>query len=139
MGILGADQIRRLPDEVVADVIKVMGQVSAQVPNVLGPITPIDTGHMRQSWKGRHNGKFQTTIRNTAYYSDFVENGTSRMKAQPTITPMLPIIEAEIFRAVSTGTDFYLSGGAFPDRANQLKTAYKSKYGNYGSQVGFSG
>jgi hypothetical protein len=115
-----------------------MGQMATQLPPVLGARTPVDTGHMRQSWKTRHFS-YQVKLRNTAFYSDFVENGTSRMKAQPTITPMLPIIEAEIERAILSGTDFYLSGGAFPDRATQIKQGYQKKYGNYGSARGFSG
>jgi hypothetical protein len=61
------------------------------------------------------------------------------MRAQPMISPMLPIIEAEIERAIVTGTDFYIAGAAFSDPADQLKRAYQSKYGNYGSHVAFSG
>lgn len=54
------------------------------------------------------------------------------------LTPMLPVIEAEVERAIRTGTDFYIKGGAFTDRATQLKNAYKSQYGNYGSHRGYS-
>jgi HK97 gp10 family phage protein len=138
MAVTGADQLSRLPEEIQKDIIKVMGQVAIAVPNSLRPVTPIRTGHLRQSWKSRHF-KYQVKIRNTAFYSDFVENGTSRMQARPMISPLIPVIESEIERAITTGTDFYIRGGAFTDRATQLKNAYQQKYGNYGSQQGFSG
>jgi HK97 gp10 family phage protein len=136
--VLGADKLTRLPDQIKADIVKVMGQLAQQLPPALQAVTPVDTGHLKQSWKTRHFS-YQVKLRNTAFYSDFVENGTSRMKAQPMITPMLPGIEAEIERAILSGTDLYLKNGQFPDRATQLKTAYKSKYGNYGSARGFRG
>jgi HK97 gp10 family phage protein len=136
--VVGAEKLARLPEEVKADITKVMGQMAVQLPNVLQPRTPIDTGHLRRSWKTRHTA-YQVKLRNTAFYSDYVENGTSRMKAQPMIAPLLPIIEAEIERSILSGTDFYIRGGAFSDRASQLKQGYKSKYGTYGSQRGFSG
>jgi len=136
--VSGSDQLSTLPDFVKADITKVMGQLATQLPNALRPVTPVDTGHLKQSWKTRHTA-YQVKLRNTAFYSDYIENGTKRMKAQPMINPMLPVIEAEIERAILSGTDFYLRGGAFSDRATQLKTAYKSKYGNYGSARGFSG
>jgi hypothetical protein len=136
--VAGSDQLARLPEEIKRDIEKVMGQMATQLPNVLQPVTPVRTGHLKRSWKTRAS-RYQVKLRNTAFYSDYVENGTSRMRAQPMITPMLPMIESEIERAILTGTDFYLRGGAFSDRASQLKTAYKSKYGNYGSQAGYSG
>lgn len=136
--VAGSDQLRRLPDQVKGDIVKVMGQMADQLPNVLQPRTPIRTGHLRRSWKTRHS-VYQVKLRNTAFYSDYIETGTSKMRAQPMITPLLPVIEAEIERSILTGTDFYIRGGAFSDRASQLKTAYKSKYGNYGSQAGYSG
>jgi hypothetical protein len=136
--VASSGQLSRLPEDIKADITTVMEQMSVQLPNVLGPLTPVDTGHMRQSWKTRRFS-YQVKLRNTAFYSDYVENGTKRMKAQPTITPMLPTIEGELERAITTGTDFYLRGGAFTDRATQLKNAYKAKYGKYGSQGGHSG
>jgi Bacteriophage HK97-gp10, putative tail-component len=136
--VVGADQLARLPDKIKADIVKVMGQLAQQLPPALQAVTPVDTGHLKQSWKTRHYS-YQVKLRNTAFYADFVENGTRRSKAQPMITPMLPVIEAEIERAILSGTDLYLKNGQFPDRATQLKTAYRSKYGDYGSASGFSG
>jgi Bacteriophage HK97-gp10, putative tail-component len=135
---MSIQQLARLPDDLKRDISKVMQQVSVGVPNAVRPITPIDTGHLRRSWRGRHS-KFAVQIRNTAFYSDWIENGTKRMRARPMISPMLPLIEAEIERAIVTGTDWYLPGSAFSDPADQLKRTYRSKYGSYGSHVGFSG
>jgi len=136
--VMGVAQLQNIPEQVRKDIEKVMSQMATQLPTVMQAVTPVDTGHMRASWKTRHTA-YQVKLRNTAFYSDYIENGTSRMKAQPMITPMLPMIEAEIERSITTGTDFYLRGGAFPDRATQLKTGYKSKYGNYGSHKGYRG
>lgn len=136
--VMGAAQLQNISEQVKRDIEKVMSQMATQLPAVMQAVTPVDTGHMRASWKTRHS-TYQVKLRNTAFYSDYIENGTSRMKAQPMIAPMLPIIEAEIERSITTGTDFYLRGGAFPDRATQLQTGYRSRYGNYGSHRGYSG
>ena len=135
---MSIQQLSRLPDEIKADITKVMQQASVMIPNALKPATPIRTGHLRRSWKGRHS-KFQARIRNTAFYADYIESGTSRMKAQPMIAPIMPVIEVELVRSITTGTDFYIRGGAFSDAATQLKEGYRSKYGSYGSQTGYSG
>jgi HK97 gp10 family phage protein len=131
-------ELSRLPEEIKNDIAKVIAQAATGIPNALKPLTPIRTGHLRRSWKGTHT-KFQGRVSNTAAYAAFVEFGTSRSRAQPMLSPLIPLIEVEIERAIMTGTDFYLKGAAFTDRATQLKQGYKSKYGNYGSHRGYSG
>lgn len=131
-------ELERLVDQIRERAKLTMKQAAIGIPRALKPLTPIDTGHLRRSWKGRYS-TYQTRIRNTAFYADFVESGTSRTRAQPMITPLLPTIEAELERSISTGTDFYLDGSAYPDTAQQLKDGYRSRYGSYGSEVGFEG
>lgn len=135
---MSIQQLAKLPDEIKRDIQKVIRQAATGIPNALRPATPIRTGHLRRSWKGTHS-KYQGKVSNTAYYAAFVEFGTSKQRPQPMLTPMIPVIEAEIDRAIRTGTDFYLKGAAFTDRATQLKQGYKAKYGSYGSHRGYSG
>lgn len=126
-----------LPDEIKRDIVKVMGQAAQVIPNVVRPRSPIRTGHLRRSWKSRHYS-FQTTIRNTAAYAEYIETGTRYMAPRPNLYPLIPEITAELERAITTGTDFYMKGGAFSDSASQLKAGYESKYGRYGSQRRYS-
>ena len=133
---MSIQELSRLPDEIKADISKVMAQAAVVIPNVVRPRSPIKTGHLRRSWKGR-SSRYQAVIRNTAAYAEYIESGTVKMAARPNLYLLLPEIEAELVRSISTGTDFYLRGGAFSDSASQLKAGYKSKYGNYGSQVGY--
>lgn len=135
---MDTSQLDQLPRGIQESIARVMGQVSVAVPNALAPLTPVDTGHLKQSWKGRHSNT-QAQVFNTAFYAGFVESGTKRMKARPMITPMIDPVVQEIQRAILTGTDFSIPGGAFSDPATQLKSAYKKKYGNYGSQRGYRG
>lgn len=100
--------------------------------------SPVRTGHLRSSWKGR-SSTFNGTVRNTAYYAEYVEYGTSRSRAQPMIEPLVPIVEAEMSRAISTGTTFNLGQSGYVDPVDELRRNYQERYGNYGSQRGYSG
>lgn len=100
--------------------------------------SPVRTGHLRSSWKGR-SSTFKGTVRNTAYYAEYVEYGTSRSRAQPMIEPLVPIVEAEMSRAISTGTPFNLGQSGYVDPVDELRRNYQERYGNYGSQRGYSG
>lgn len=130
-------ELTNLPEEIKQDIIKVMSQAAIVIPNVVRPRSPIRTGHLRRSWKGR-NYKYQTVIRNTAAYAEYIESGTYKMAARPNLIALLPEIEQELERSITTGTDFYLKGGAFSDPTTQLKKGYQSRYGSYGSQVGYN-
>ncbi len=130
-------ELQNLPEEIRRDIQKVMGQAAIVIPNVVRPRSPIDTGHLRRSWKGRAS-KYQAVIRNTAAYAEYIESGTVKMAARPNLYLLLPDIEAELERSILTGTDFYLKGGAFSDATTQLKQGYKNRYGNYGSHRGYS-
>jgi len=131
-------QLTGLGQQIIKDATKVMGQVADQVPNAVMQVTPVDTGHLKRSWKSRSSG-LQVKILNNAFYSGYVENGTSRSRAQPMITPMIPRIEAEIERAIVTGTDFNIRGGSYSDPSDQLRRAYRARYGSYGSGAGYRG
>lgn len=130
----------RIPDisaEYQKIIERIISQAPKQVVNVVRPRTPVRTGHLRRSWKSR-NSQFSFIIRNTAAYAEYVESGTSRMAARPNLYPLLPTILDELNRAIKTGTDFSLPGGAYSDPVDDLKSAYKQKYGSYGSHKGFS-
>lgn len=100
--------------------------------------SPVRTGHLRSSWRGRAS-TYKGTVRNTAYYAEYVEYGTSRSRAQPMIEPLVPIVEAEMSRAISTGTPFNLGQSGYVDPVDELRRNYQERYGNYGSQRGYSG
>ena len=100
--------------------------------------SPVRTGHLRSSWRGR-SSTFKGAVRNTAYYAEYVEYGTSRARAQPMIEPLAPIVEAEMIRAISTGTPFNLGQPGYVDPVDTLRQNYQERYGNYGSQRGYSG
>lgn len=74
--MIGAAQLQNIPEQVRADITKVMGQMATQLPPVMQAVTPVDTGHMRASWKTRQHS-YQVKLRNTAFYSDYIENGTA--------------------------------------------------------------
>ena len=120
------------------DIEKVISQAATQIPNVVQPKTPVKTGHLKRSWKTRHTER-NLKIINSAFYSGYVEDGTSKMGARPMIGPIVPAIVSELVRAIESGTDFNLSGGAYLDPTTQLRNAYKQKYGSYGSGSGYSG
>jgi HK97 gp10 family phage protein len=134
----GLDQLEGIAEQLLKDVEKLIDQVADQVPNVLKQRTPVDTGHLKRSWRSRQTTK-SVTVRNTAFYAGFVEYGTSRSKAQPMLTPLIPMIESELDRAFRTGTDFNLSGGSFKDPVDQLREAYQAKYKGYGNQKSYRG
>ena len=131
------DDIAKQADELKQLAIKIMGQVAEQVPKLVRPRTPIDTGNLRRKWTSRHYN-YQTTIRNTAPYAEFVDGGTKKMQARPMLSPMLPLIESEIYSAFQEGRSFNLGSELPDDEATTQKKKYKAKYGNYGSQRGYS-
>ena len=100
--------------------------------------SPVRTGHLRSSWRGR-SSTFKGTVRNTAYYAQFVEYGTSKQRSQPMIEPLIPIVEGEMSRSISTGTPFNLGQSGYVDPVDELRRNYQERYGNYGSQRGYSG
>ena len=131
------DDVARQADELKARAIKIMEQVSIQVPKLARPRTPIDTGNLRRKWSGRHFN-YQATIRNTAPYAEFVDGGTKRMQARPMLSPMMPFVLSEIASAFQEGRSFNLGSELPDDEATAQKKKYKEKYGNYGSQRGYS-
>ena len=134
----GLDQLDQLSEDLKKQVAKLVAQVADQVPNVIKPITPVRTGHLKRSWRSRQS-TYQATVQNTAYYAGFVEHGTKKMAARPMITPLVPQIEQELARAWETGTDFYLRGGAFKDPVDMLREQYQAKYGGYGNHRSYRG
>jgi HK97 gp10 family phage protein len=52
-------------------------------------IVPVDTGFLRDSIKHETHGPWEGELRADAYYSIFVEEGTSKMEAQPFLRPAM--------------------------------------------------
>lgn len=132
----------RAKEQIVGQLKKEMADlmlaVVSQTRSAAQARSPVRTGHLRSSWRGR-SSTFKGTVRNTAYYAEYVEYGTSRSRAQPMIEPLVPIVEAEMSRAISTGTPFNLGQSGYVDPVDELRRNYQERYGNYGSQRGYSG
>jgi hypothetical protein len=129
---------RLIVEEIKSSISNTIEQAITQSRSVIQARTPVDTGHLRNSWRGRYT-TYKGTLRNTAYYAEYVEYGTKRSRAQPMLEPLIPVIEAELARSVSTGKPFNLGSVGYQDPNDALRETYREQYGNYGSQRGYSG
>lgn len=62
---------------------------------------PVDTGYLRSSIVSENVGDLEAEIGPTANYGGYVEEGTSRMSAQPYMSPALDAVAPAFAQAVA--------------------------------------
>lgn len=95
-----AAHLARMEVETEDDLVRVGMRVQAAARSYC----PVDTGRLRSSIvmrKGRDGGGFYVEVGTSVKYAPFVEFGTSKMRAQPFLTPA--IAQASGFLAQEAG------------------------------------
>jgi hypothetical protein len=146
--IENSEVLLQMVEQISREVDLAMEAIAIQGREAIQAITPAPptpsgqryqrTGHLRRSWRSRHSAT-RVVIRNTAYYADFVDQGTKKMPARPMVDPIRDLIEPEFVRAISTSTPFNLSAPRYLDPVDQQRKAYQSRYSTYGSHKSFRG
>ena len=62
-------------------------QTGADIVNLTKQITPVDTGNLKSSYGAVPVSSSEVHVGTTVEYAPYVEYGTSRMGAQPHLTP----------------------------------------------------
>ena len=65
---------------------------------------PVDTGLLRNSINHRRRGEAFFEVESPVHYSVFQEYGTSRMVAQPYMTPAVEVVKPSLIRAIQKAT-----------------------------------
>lgn len=92
------DVTRKARAGVAAAVEKAAHDIEAQAK----ARAPVDTGHLRSSITSRPLESTRWVVESPAQYSVFQEFGTSRMAAQPFMTPAAEMVAPQLLRALGS-------------------------------------
>lgn len=75
-------------------------KTAADVKSTARTIVPVDLGNLKRSIHTRATGKLSSDVTADASYAFWVENGTSKMSAQPYMRPSADRHEAAFYQAM---------------------------------------
>lgn len=80
----------------------IVGDTAHEIAETAKRLVPVDTGNLRESIQSMQGASdpLTATVEVGADYAAYVEEGTSRMAAQPYLEPAVAMNEGEFFRAI---------------------------------------
>jgi HK97 gp10 family phage protein len=78
----------------------VVAQAALEIEGLAKQFAPVDTGFMRNAITAEQEDEMAWTVTSAAFYSVYVEFGTSRMDAQPFMIPAIEIVRPKFERAM---------------------------------------